>query len=62
MAQEIKIIAMDGSELVIEALGVMSQEDIDAERAALAKALKETEEKKSFFQFLTKDLNLSYKK
>jgi len=56
MAQEIKIIATDGSELVIEALGVMSQEDIDAERAALAKALIEAEEKKSDYEIALRNI------
>jgi len=50
MAQKIKITATDGSELVIEALGVLSQGDLDEERAALAQALAETQQVKSQYE------------
>lgn len=50
MAQKIEIIATDGSKLVIEALGVLSQGDLDAERAALEQAIAEAEQAKSDYQ------------
>lgn len=50
MAQKIKITATDGSELVIEALGVLSQGDLDAERAALEQALIDAQQAKNDYE------------
>lgn len=50
MAQKIKITATDGSELIIEALGVLSQGDFEQEREALEEALAEATQTKNYYE------------
>ncbi|MBR1809635.1 MAG: hypothetical protein IJ776_09660 [Paludibacteraceae bacterium] len=56
MAQKIKITATDGSELIIEALGVLSQGDLEQERQALAQALAEAEAAKQEYENATHNI------
>ncbi len=50
MAQKITLTASDGSKIVLEALGVLSNEDLERERAALAEALEEAEQAKIAYE------------